>query len=161
MRYTKSTKTRQGRRHSRAADTLTEPCAQLSELMRLKKHSSVFWGVSSRPKESHELKRLHVYVRGFSHGVWRVCCGRLCGCPPPPLPLLMGVIFGLLWLSRQSLSCVLIPFPCVLPGSRAEFVSGAVAPFAPRHHRTTHHGISTHLLHFGVTGFLLSPMSCI
>ena len=71
---------------------------------------------------------------------------------------------------RQSLSCVLIPFPCVLPGSRVEFCQWCAlvrcspfcltflfVPFAPRHHRTSHHGISTHLLHFGVTGFLLSP----
>ena len=72
---------------------------------------------------------------------------------------------------RQSLSCVLIPFPCVLPGSRVEFCQWCAlvrcspfcltflfVPFAPRHHRTSHHGISTHLLHFGVTGFLLSPI---
>ena len=71
---------------------------------------------------------------------------------------------------RQSLSCVLIPFPCVLPGSRVEFCQWCAlvrcspfcltflfVPFAPRHHRTSHHGISTHVLHFGVTGFLLSP----
>ena len=74
--------------------------------------------------------------------------------------------------SRQSLSCVLIPFPCVLPGCRVEFCQWCAlvrcslfcltflfVPFAPRHHRTSHHGISTHLLHFGVTGFLLSPSS--
>ena len=60
--------------------------------------------------------------------------------------------------TRQSLSCVLIPFPCVLPGSRVEFcqwcplvrcsplcLTCLFVPFAP-------------LLHFGVTGFLLSPM---
>ena len=71
---------------------------------------------------------------------------------------------------RQSLSCVLIPFPCVLPGGRVEFCQWCAlvrcspfcltfrfVPFAPRHHRTSHHGISTHLLHFGVTVFLLSP----
>ena len=71
---------------------------------------------------------------------------------------------------RQSLSCVLIPFPCVLPGSRVEFCQWCAlvrcspfcltflfVPFSPRHHRTSHHGISTHLRHFGVTGFLLSP----
>ena len=65
---------------------------------------------------------------------------------------------------------MLIPFPCVLPGSRVEFCQWCAlvrcspvcltflfVPFAPRHHRTSHHGISTHLLHFGVTGFLLSP----
>ena len=71
---------------------------------------------------------------------------------------------------RQSFSCVLIPYPWVLPGSRVEFCQWCAlvrcspfcltflfVPFAPRHHRTSHHGISTHLLHFGVTGFLLSP----
>ena len=75
-------------------------------------------------------------------------------------------------IKRQSLSCVLIPFPCILPGSRVEFCQWCAlvrcspfcltflfVPFAPRHHRTSHHGISTHLLHFGVTSFLLSP-SC-
>ena len=49
---------------------------------------------------------------------------------------------------RQSLSCVLIPFPCVLPGSRVEFCQWCTlvrcspfcltflfVPFAPRHHR--------------------------
>ena len=30
---------------------------------------------SSRPKESLKQKRLNVYVRGCSIGVWRVCCG--------------------------------------------------------------------------------------
>ena len=48
---------------------------------------------------------------------------------------------------RQSLSCVLIPFPCVLPGSRVEFCQWCAlvrcspfcltflfVPFAPRHH---------------------------
>ena len=30
-------------------------------------------------------------------------------------------------------------------------------PLAPRHHGTTHHRMSTHSLHLGVTGFLLSP----
>ena len=40
--------------------------------------------------------------------------------------VVLGVILVLLWLSRQSLSWVLIPFPCVLPGSRVEFVSGAL-----------------------------------
>ena len=66
---------------------------------------------------------------------------------------------------------MLIPFPCVLPGSRVEFCQWCAlvrcspfcltflfVPFTPRHHRTSHHGISTHLLHFGVTGFLLSPI---
>ena len=75
---------------------------------------------------------------------------------------------------RQSLSCVPIPFPCVLPGSRVEFCQWCAlvrcspfcltflfAPFAPKHHRTSHHGISTHLLHFGVTGFLLSPSNAL
>ena len=48
---------------------------------------------------------------------------------------------------RQSLSCVLIPFPCVLPSSRVEFCQWCAlvrcspfcltflfVPFAPRHH---------------------------
>ena len=29
--------------------------------------------------DNPKLKKKHVYVRGCSHGVWRVCCGRLCG----------------------------------------------------------------------------------
>ena len=56
-------------------------------------------------------------------------------------------IFFLPRTLRQSLSCVLIPFPCVLPGSRVEFCQWCAlvrcspfcltflfVPFAPRHH---------------------------
>ena len=53
--------------------------------------------------------------------------------------------FFLRWQSRVCLWCALV-----------RCLTFLFVPLAPKHHRTTHHGKSTHLLHFGVTGFLLS-----
>ena len=94
-------------------------------------------------KESHELLRLHVYVHGVPTDDGRNSCvfngART-------IKSTRTIIF-LPRTLRQSLSRVLIPFPCVLPGSREEFCQWCAlvrcspfcltflfVPFAPRHH---------------------------